>query len=87
MAWNVLQSLIPQFEAVPRYWTQNNPPYEVDFLIQHENDIIPVEVKSNTIVTGKSLKKYKELFGDKVKLRVRFSLENLRPDEKWRNYN
>lgn len=77
----VLQSLIPQFEAVPRYWTQNNPPYEVDFLIQHENDIIPVEVKSDTNVTGKSLKKYKELFGDKMKLRVRFSLENLRLDD------
>lgn len=77
----VLQSLIPQFEAVPRYWTQNNPPYEVDFLIQYENDIIPVEVKSDTNVTGKSLKKYKELFGDKMKLRVRFSLENLRLDD------
>lgn len=29
----VLQSLVTQFEVVPRYWTQNNPPYEVDFLI------------------------------------------------------
>lgn len=77
----VLQSLIPQFEAVPRYWTQNNPPYEVDFLIQHENDIIPIEVKSNTNVTSRSLKKYKELFGDKMKLRIRFSLENLKLDD------
>ena len=25
---------------------KNNPPYEVDFLIQRENDIFPVEVKS-----------------------------------------
>ncbi len=77
----VLQSLIPQFEAVPRYWTQSNSPYEVDFLIQHENDIIPVEVKSDTNVTSRSLKKYKELFGDKMKLRVRFSLENLKLDD------
>lgn len=42
----VLQTLVTQFEVVPRYWTQTNPPYEVDFLIQRENDIFPVEVKS-----------------------------------------
>ncbi len=76
----VLQSLIPQFEVTPRYWSQNNPPYEVDFLIQRENDIFPVEVKSDTNITSKSLKKYKELFGDKVKLRIRFSLDNLKLD-------
>lgn len=42
----MLQTLITQFEVTPRYWTQTNPPYEVDFLIQRENDIFPVEVKS-----------------------------------------
>ena len=77
----VLQSLIPQFEVTPRYWSQNNPPYEVDFLIQRENDIFPVEVKSDTNITSKSLKKYKELFDDKIKLRVRFSLDNLKLDD------
>ena len=76
----VLQTLITQFEVVPRYWSQSNPPYEVDFLIQRENDIFPVEVKSEANTTSKSLKKFKELFPDQVKLRVRFSLENLRLD-------
>lgn len=76
----VLQSLIPQFEVTPRYWTQTNPPYEVDFMIQRENDILPVEVKAETNTTSKSLKKFKELFPDKVKLRVRFSLDNLKLD-------
>lgn len=42
----LLQTLVTQFEVIPRYWTQTNPPYEVDFLIQRENDIFPVEVKS-----------------------------------------
>ncbi len=37
----VLQTLLTQFEVVPRYWSRNNPPYEVDFLIQRENDIFP----------------------------------------------
>ena len=77
----VLQTLLTQFEVVPRYWSQNNPPYEVDFLIQRENDIIPIEVKSETNIAGKSLRKFKELFPDQVKLRVRFSLNNLKLDD------
>lgn len=74
----VLEAISPQFEAVPRYWSQSNPPYEVDFIIQRENDIIPVEVKAEANTEARSLKKYKEKFGDKVKLRVRFSLDNLK---------
>lgn len=76
----VLQTLITHFEVLPRYWSQNNPPYKVDFLIQRENDIFPVEVKFETNTSSKSLKKFKELFPEKVKLRVRFSLDNLKLD-------
>ncbi len=76
----VLQSLIPQFEVMPRYWSQVNPPYEVDFLIQRENDIFPVEVKSESNTTSRSLRKFKEIFPDEVKLRIRFSLDNLKLD-------
>lgn len=77
----VLQTLLTQFEVTPRYWAQNNPPYEVDFLIQRENEIFPVEVKTEGNIRSKSLKKFKELFPDKVKLRVRFSLDNLKLDD------
>lgn len=77
----ILQALQNQFEAMPRYWTMDNPRYEVDFLIQRENDILPVEVKSESNVESRSLKKYKEKYGDKVKLRIRFSLNNLRLDD------
>lgn len=77
----ILQTLLTQFEVVPRYWTQNNPPYEVDFLIQRDNDIFPVEVKSARNTTSKSLKKFKELFPNQVKLRIRFSLDNLKLDD------
>lgn len=76
----VLQTLVTQFEVEPRYWSQTNPPYEVDFLIQRENDIFPVEVKAETNTKSRSLKKYKELFADQVKLRIRFSLDNLKLD-------
>ena len=76
----VLQALVTQFEVMPRYWSQNNPPYEVDFLIQRENDIFPIEVKSAANTTSRSLKKFKERFPDQIKLRIRFSLDNLTLD-------
>lgn len=77
----VLQSLRNQFEAIPRYWTIDNPPYEIDFLIQRENDIIPIEVKAEDNIDSKSLRMYKSKYGEMVKLRVRFSLSNLKLDD------
>ena len=53
----------------------------MDFLIQRENDIFPIEVKSEKNTTSRSLKKFKELFPDKVRLRIRFSLDNLKLDD------
>lgn len=46
-----------------------------------ENDIFPVEVKSEANTTSKNLKKFKELFPNQVKLRVQFSLDNLKLDD------
>ena len=50
-------------------------------MIQHENDIIPIEVKSDTNIKSRSLKKYAETFSSQTKLRVRFSMNNLRMDD------
>jgi predicted AAA+ superfamily ATPase len=73
----VLQSLVSQFEVMPRYWTsQRNA--EVDFLLQNGLNIIPVEVKSAHSITGKSLTLYNELHNPDF--RVRFSFNNLRKD-------
>ena len=76
----ILEALKPQFPAEPRYWT--DPPYsEVDFLIQRDNDIFPIEVKADTNIKSRGLQKYKEKYGAAVKLRVRFSLQNLCLDD------
>ena len=75
----ILQGLSPQFEVSPRYWSENN--YEVDFIIQNENNIIPIEVKAETNIKSRSLQKFKEKFKDDIKLRVRFSFENLKLDD------
>jgi len=77
----ILQALINQFEAIPRYWTMDNPHYEVDYLIQRENNIFPIEVKSEDNVGSKSLKKFAEKYGDNINLRIRFSMENLKLDD------
>ncbi len=76
----VLQALTGQIEAVPRYWATDHPRYEVDYIIQRDNDIIPVEVKAEGNIDSISLRKYKEQFGDKIKLRLRFSMQNLKLD-------
>ena len=53
----------------------------MDFLIQRENDIFPIEVKSEANTSSRSLKKFKDLFPDETKLRIRFSLDNLKLDD------
>lgn len=74
----ILQSLIPQFEVSPRYWSDNV--YEVNFIIQNENDIFPIEVKAEKNTKSKSLFKFKEKYSENIKLRIRFSFDNLTLD-------
>jgi predicted AAA+ superfamily ATPase len=77
----ILQALLPQFEVTPRYWAQDNPHREVDFMVQEENAIIPIEVKSSESVKSKSLKDYREQYSAKTQVAVRFSQKNLRYDD------
>ncbi len=76
----VLQALKSQFEANVRYWTDGKAGGEVDFIVQKENDIIPIEVKAESNVVSKSLRLFKKTFGDEVAIRVRFSMKNLSLD-------
>ncbi len=55
-------------EEAPGYWTSGNMA-EVDFLIQFENEVIPIEVKS------KSLTVYHQKY--QPPLRIWYSLHNL----------
>ncbi len=75
----ILESLENQFETKARYWTDNI--YEIDFLIQHENQVIPIEVKAGINLKSRSLKKFTEKYKDEVKLKIRFSLDNLKLDD------
>ncbi len=70
----ILQSLITQFEGRPFYWTSDNTA-EVDFVIQYQNEIIPIEVKSGESVRSRSLSVYSSKYSPKTK--IRYSLKNL----------
>ncbi len=70
----ILQSLVKQFEVMPRYWASEGKA-EVNFLIQHEDQIIPIEVKSDENIRSKSLTYYHQTYQPPV--RVRYSLKNL----------
>jgi predicted AAA+ superfamily ATPase len=70
----VLQHLVAGFETLPRYWSSGNKA-EIDFLLQLENSIIPIEVKSDKNIKSRSLALYNQKFNPPI--RVRYSLKNL----------
>jgi predicted AAA+ superfamily ATPase len=74
------QALTPQLDAPPRYWSSANPPHEVDFLVQHGDTIVPVEVKAGENLASRSLRHYTAKYPDATPLRVRLSLSGLRLD-------
>ena len=76
----VLQGLATQYEATPRYWTSGGQA-EVDFMIQRGNDIIPIEVKADENVISRSLTLYAQKYEKDTKIRLRFSLKNLKKDD------
>ena len=73
----VLQTLIT-IGLNPYYYTFDNR-YEIDFIIQYKNEIIPIEVKSGESINNTSLKVYNEI--NKPKVRIRFSMKNLNKDD------
>ena len=75
-----LQSLRVQLDAEPRYWVNEKPRHEVDFVVQRGNEIVPIEVKAGENVKSASLRYYGRLYKDRTPLRVRLSLRNLSLD-------
>lgn len=73
----VLNMLINVFKTVPNYFTFDR--YEIDFIIQNKNEIVPIEVKSGTSTNNTSFTKYNQ--NNKPKIAIRFSLNNLKKDD------
>lgn len=73
----VLQALADQLDVPPRYWTNEKPRHEVDFLVQLGNGLVPIEVKSGEVVHSASLAYYAKKHAETTPLRVRISARNL----------
>lgn len=71
----VLQSIIPLLNNdIPHYWSPDSRA-EIEFVIQWGENIIPVEVKAENCINGRSLSVYTERY--KPTKRIRFSFLNL----------
>jgi predicted AAA+ superfamily ATPase len=68
------QYVLQELKAARRqpivYWGNESGKAEVDFIIQHKNEIIPMEVKSSINTKSQSLKVYMEKFHPKNAIRV-----------------
>ena len=64
------------YDGVPNYYTFDR--YEIDFLLQYHNQIIPVEVKSGKSHNHISLTKFHEKYNNEIS--ICFSLDNLKKD-------
>ena len=71
----VLQSIIPLLNHdMPHYWSPDSRA-EIEFVIQWGENIIPIEVKAENCINGRSLSVYTERY--KPTQRIRFSFLNL----------
>lgn len=71
----ILQSFITQYPVAPRYWVSSGRA-EVDFILQGNESIVPVEVKSESNTSGKSLSVYMQKYSPETALII--SSENIR---------
>ncbi len=71
----VLQALVSILDGdVPYYWSSGNTA-EVEFVTQLGAEIIPMEVKAESRVSGRSLSEYTKKFDPRY--RIRYSFQNL----------
>lgn len=76
----VLQQLKTTKEISIYYWSAENATAEIDFLIQYDNSIVPIEVKAEENLRAKSLRNYVDKYSPE--LAVRSSMSDFR-QETW----
>ncbi|GAP72145.1 hypothetical protein SAMD00024442_25_33 [Candidatus Symbiothrix dinenymphae] len=76
----VMQQLVLNEENDVYYWTNDSSTAEVDFVIQNDNEIIPIEVKSGTNLQSVSFKFFCEKY--KPAKAIRTSLADYK-EESW----
>ena len=74
----VLNSILSQGLDMPNYWTLRGNKAEVDFLITNKLSVVPIEVKSDRRISGKSFAEYEKKYHPDI--RIRFSMNNIKKD-------
>lgn len=79
----VCQQLVSDLELQPFYWSAENSRGEIDFLVQDEGKVYPIEVKAEENLRSKSLRAFSEKHEGMNSLR--FSLSGFRNEGWMRN--
>ena len=74
-----LQQLVTMKNVDTYYWTNDRGSAEIDFVVDIENTITPIEVKAETNLKAKSLKSYHERFSPL--LSVKLSMSDYKKEE------
>lgn len=74
------QQLFAEFDATPYYWSAENSSGEIDFVLQHRGNVIPLEVKAEENLMAKSLKSFVSRY--ELSFGVRSSMSNFRREER-----
>ena len=69
----VQQQMRAEFNAIPYYWSARSPVSEVDFIVEAQDSIIPIEVKAEKNLQAKSLKAYCRKYGPDLAFRISMS--------------
>ena len=67
----VLQQLVLRYE--PYYYAKTNSTQEIDFLLQGERGVVPVEVKAEENLRARSLRAFREKYSPEVSVRISMS--------------
>ena len=69
----VFQQLVCSEEYAVYYWSAERSTAEVDFVVQHKNTIVPLEVKAEENLHAKSLRVFHEKFNPAISVRTSMS--------------
>lgn len=76
----VCQQILAELETTPFYWSADSSSGEVDFVLQHGGNVIPLEVKAEENLNAKSLKNF--VAANRLPFGIRTSMSDYREQEK-----
>ena len=75
----VCQQIVSELHATPFYWSAESSNGEVDFVLQNDGKVLPIEVKAEENLQSKSLRSFTEKF--KIDFAVRTSMADYREQD------